>query len=115
MDGLLYCATQKSAKIVYFLQNDPLCAFEIAEDRPPYCGIRGQARARIDQTLGVEILNKLLVRYLGGTSNDLASNLLAKSKTEVAIVIEPTQIFVWDYSDRMKDIDTDYASDKICP
>jgi hypothetical protein len=115
MDGILYCATQKSAKIVYFLQNDPRCAFEIAEDRPPYCGIRGQARARIDQTLGVEILNKLLVRYLGGTNNDLASNLLAKSKTEVAIVIEPTRIFVWDYSDRMKDIDTDYASDKICP
>jgi hypothetical protein len=63
----------------------------------------------------VEILNKLLVRYLGGTNNDLASNLLAKSKTEVAIVLEPTRIFVWDYSDRMKDIDTDYASDKICP
>jgi hypothetical protein len=111
----LYCATQKSAKIVDFLQNDPRCAFEIAEDRPPYCGIRGQARARIDQTLGVEILKKLLVRYLGDTNNGLASNLLAKSETEVAIVLEPIQIYVWDYSDRMKDVSTDYASNKICP
>ena len=49
-DGLLYCATQKSAKIVNYLRNDARCAFEIAEDQPPYCGIRGQANARIDET-----------------------------------------------------------------
>ena len=36
-EGLLYCATQKTAKIVEYLQNDTRCAFEIAEDQPPYC------------------------------------------------------------------------------
>ena len=114
-EGFLYCATQKSAKIVSYLKNDARCAFEIAEDRPPYCGIRGQARARIDETLGIDILEKLLVRYLGDMNNDLASNLLAKSETEVAIVLEPIRTFTWDYSDRMADIGAQLASEKFCP
>ena len=58
-DGLLYCATQKDAKIVRHIENDNRCAFEIAADEPPYCGIRGHARARIDDTLGAEILEQL--------------------------------------------------------
>jgi hypothetical protein len=114
-DNLLYCATQRSAKIVAYLQNDARCAFEIAEDRPPYCGIRGQARARIDGSLGKVILEKLLVRYLGDMDNELASNLLAKSASEVAIVLEPIRIFTWDFSDRMADIGTDNAAKKACP
>ena len=114
-DGLLYCATQESARVVAYLRNDARCAFEIAEDRPPYCGIRGQARARIDEELGPQILKKLLVRYLGDTNNDLASNLLAKSATEVAIVLEPIRIYTWDFSERMADIRADYAAEKTCP
>jgi hypothetical protein len=114
-DGLLYCATQKSAKIIDYLQNDARCAFEIAEDRPPYCGIRGQARAKIDDTLGVEILERLLVRYLGGIDSDLAKKLLAKSQSEVAIVLDPIRIFSWDFSDRMISISQEYPEKKICP
>lgn len=114
-DGLLYCATQRSAKIVAHLQNDSRCAFEIAADQPPYCGIRGQANARIDETLGVEILERLLIRYLGDTKNDLADNLLAKSATEVAIVLNPIRIFTWDFTDRMANIEMLHISEKICP
>jgi hypothetical protein len=114
-DGLLYCATQRSAKIVKYLQNDTRCAFEIAGDYPPYCGIRGQARARIDQTMGGEILEKMLVRYLGDTNNDLARKLLAKSETEVAIVLEPIRIYTWDFSDRMKNIRMARTPEKVCP
>jgi hypothetical protein len=114
-DGLLYCATQRSAKIVDYLQNDPRCAFEIAADQPPYCGIRGQANARIDESLGVEILEKLLIRYLGDTKNDLANNLLTKSETEVAIVLNPIRIFTWDFSDRMANIGMPQTTEKICP
>ena len=114
-DGFLYCATQKSAKIVDYLQNDARCAFEIAEDQPPYCGIRGQARASIDTTLGVEIHEKLLFRYLGDTNSDLARNLLAKSDTEVAIVLEPIRLFTWDFSNRMANIHTKLPAEKVCP
>jgi hypothetical protein len=114
-DGLLYCATQRSAKVVDYLQNDSRCAFEIAGDQPPYCGIRGQAWARIDETLGAETLEKLLVRYLGDTNNDLAANLLAKSETEVAIVLDPIRVFIWDFSDRMENLRMEVPSEKVCP
>lgn len=114
-DGLLYCATQKTAKIVNYLQNDPRCAFEIAEDQPPYCGIRGQARARIDETRGAEILEKLLVRYLGNTESNLASSLLANSDTEIAIMLEPIRIFTWDFTDRMAEVQPHRYSEKVCP
>ena len=114
-DGLLYCATQKSAKLINYLQHDERCGFEIAEDRPPYCGIRGQAKAKIDSSLGIKILEKLLMRYLGGTDSALAQKLIANSDTEVAIILDPVQIFTWDFSERMVDIHTAYPSRKICP
>lgn len=114
-DGLLYCATQKHAKIVGHLENDNRCAFEIAADTPPYCGIRGKARARIDESLGAKTLEKLLVRYLGDTENELAKNLLSKKDTEVAIVIEPVRIYTWDFRQRMKGIGDGQISSKICP
>jgi hypothetical protein len=114
-DGLLYCATQKNAKIIGHLENDYRCAFEIAADTPPYCGIRGKARARIDESLGAEILEKLLARYLGGTNSELAQNLLAKRDSEVAIVLDPLRVYTWDFRDRMKDIKFEQLSGKVCP
>jgi len=114
-DGLLYCATQKHAKIVGHLENDNRCAFEIAADTPPYCGIRGKAIARIDEGLGAEILERLLERYLGGTDNELAQNLLAKKETEVAIVLDPLRVYTWDFRERMKDISFEQTSSKVCP
>lgn len=114
-DGLLYCATQESAKIVSYIENDDRVAFEVAADDPPYCGIRGQARARVDDQLGAEMLEKLLERYLGGTKNDLAQNLLAKKDTEVAIVLDPLRIYTWDFRERMQNIRIDQSSNKVCP
>jgi nitroimidazol reductase NimA-like FMN-containing flavoprotein (pyridoxamine 5'-phosphate oxidase superfamily) len=114
-DDFLYCATQESAKIVRYIENDNRCAFEIAADDPPYCGVRGQARAWVDDQLGAEMLERLLVRYLGDTENDLAKNLLAKKDTEVAIVIEPMRIYTWDFRQRMKGIGDGQSSRKVCP
>lgn len=113
----LLCATQKTARIVAYLQNDARCAFEIAEDRPPYCGVRGQAIASIDEKIGVEILEQLLERYLGGTNNALARILLAKRDDEVAIILKPVNIFTWDFSSRMQDIATPILAleEKVCP
>jgi hypothetical protein len=116
-DGKLYCASQNSSKVVAYLQNDHRCAFEIAADLPPYCGIRGQAMARIEEARGVEILGKLLDRYLGGIDNALARKLLSKGQNEVAIVLKPVQIYTWDFSKRMKPVVPgmlDLVS-KVCP
>lgn len=110
----LWCATQESARIVNYLRREPRCAFEIAADHPPYCGVRGRGMAEIDATSGVDVLKMLLIRYLGSVDNNLGKRLLAQSHNEVAIVIEPLKVFTWNYSSRMQD-SVSALPDKICP
>ena len=62
LDGHLYCATQKPAKVVTYLNLNPKCGFEVASDLPPYCGVRGLAEAEIIPAQGPEILALLLQR-----------------------------------------------------
>ena len=113
----LFCATQKSARVVAYLKNDARCAFEIAADLPPYCGVRGQAIADIDESIGLKILEQLLVRYLGGLDSKLARSLIANSENEVAIILKPVKIYTWDFSSRMQDIipPTLDLQDRVCP
>jgi len=101
-DGAIFCATQKSAKVVRYLRNEPRCGFEVASEIPPYRGVRGQGIAQIDQSRGKEMLQILLNRYGIGTSSPLGKILLAKSNDEVAIEIQPARIFSWDYTRRMR-------------
>jgi hypothetical protein len=116
-DGLLYCATQQNARIVKYLENEPRCGYEIAADLPPYCGIRGQAKARIDQEIGLEILEDLLIRYLGGLNNPLAERLLDNADDEVALVLTPINCFQWDFSQRMRSVAPEMIDliKKSCP
>ena len=116
-DGKLYCATRKSARVVSYLEAEARCAFEIAADTPPYCGLRGQAEARIDQDLGGEILEELIQRYLDGSDNQLARNLLKYKEEEVAIVISPVNLFEWNFSSRMEEVTEQMLSkiQKVCP
>jgi hypothetical protein len=67
--------------------------------------------------MGPVILKRLLQRYLGSTQNRLAEKLLASSETEVAIVLNPTKIFTWNYTDRMQDSvqPAREPTPKICP
>jgi hypothetical protein len=100
-EGNLYCATPQAARVVAYLNEDPRCAFEIAADQPPYCGVRGPALATIEPERGLEILERLLGRYLGGTDNALARQLLGRSLPEVAIRLAPQKYHSWNFSDRM--------------
>ncbi len=104
LDGKIYCATQKSAKIVSYLEDNPVCGFEIAADKPPYKGIRGEGIAEILYNDGQKILEILIDKYLGDKESTLSKFLKNNSKNEVAIQITPKRIFQYDYSKRMKDI-----------
>lgn len=113
-DGCLYCATPQSAKVVSYLLADPRCSFEIAADLPPYCGVRGRAVAAIDGDRGLEILERLLLRYLGDLDKPLAQNLLRRPGPEVALRITPQSLYTWNFSDRMANSVTGQVT-KVCP
>ena len=104
IDSKIYCATQKSAKIIPYLQNKPTCGFEIAADKPPYKGSRGEGIVKIIPTKGPQILNILIKKYLGEKESTLSKFLKSHSKNEIAIEITPQKIFRYDYSKRMKGI-----------
>ncbi len=100
----IYCATQKTAKIVSYLEKNPACGFEIAGDKPPYKGIRGEGTVKILNETGPFVLDLLIQKYLGEKESTLSKFLKDNSKTEVAIEITPQKIFHYDYSKRMKGV-----------
>lgn len=102
-EGALWCATNRNAKLVSYVQAHPQCGFEIAGDMPPYRGIRGKGRATVIPEFGGETLNRLLKRYGISLESTLARSLLAKIDQEVAICIKPSRISSWDFTDRMVD------------
>jgi len=104
LDEKIYCATQKNAKIVSYLETNPKCGFEIAADKPPYKGVRGEGIAKILPENGENILNLLMDKYLGTKESTLSKFLKNNSKNEVAIEITPSKVFYYDYSKRMNDI-----------
>jgi hypothetical protein len=101
-DTHLWCATQADALVVRRLREDPRCGFEVAADAPPYRGVRGTAAVTIVPDAGGAVLRRLLERYLGGTTSDLARWLLSREATEVALRITPRTVTSWDFTARMQ-------------
>ncbi|MFO7926103.1 MAG: pyridoxamine 5'-phosphate oxidase family protein [Halobacteriota archaeon] len=103
-DGAFHCATGANADVVEYLRADSKVAFEVSDNEPPYRGVRGAGTATIELDDDKALLAELLVRYLGGTDNDLATRLLNSDRQEVRIRIEPSKLYTWDFSERMADI-----------
>ena len=104
INGKIYCATKRTAKIVAYLQNNPKCGFEIATDKPPYKGTRGTGNVKIIENKGQEILKILMKKYLGNKESTLSKYLNSNLETEIALEITPQNIFNYDYSKRMKGV-----------
>ncbi|MHA7734214.1 pyridoxamine 5'-phosphate oxidase family protein [Nitrosopumilus sp. S6] len=100
----IYCATQKSARIVQYLKKNSVCGFEIAADTLPYKGVRGNGSAKIIDTMGKDVLQILMKKYLGEKKSGLSKYLKKNSSNEIAIEITPQNLFYYDYSTRMKDV-----------
>lgn len=101
-DGAVWCATQRDARLVSWLQADPRCAFEVAGDDPPYRGVRGQGQAALSQADGPAVLGRLIDRYLGTRDSGFARWLLSRQHDEVAIRIDPEWLTSWDFTRRMR-------------
>lgn len=83
------------------LADDSRCAFEIAGEKPPYRGVRGQGEATLHPERGAKILATLLDRYEISRKGRLGAWLMSRSADEVAIRIDPTWIGSWDFTERM--------------
>jgi nitroimidazol reductase NimA-like FMN-containing flavoprotein (pyridoxamine 5'-phosphate oxidase superfamily) len=102
-EGHLYCATQRDARIARALEADGRCAFELAPNQPPYHGVRGRGQAMLRTEGGEAELERLIDRYLGDRSTNLARWLLARAANEVVLAIRVDWITSWDYRARMSD------------
>ena len=99
----LLAAVHRDARIVKRLRADPRCAFEIAPNEPPYCGVRGQAIASLGPEGAGTLLERLLDRYLGSSDSSLGRFLLGRAEEELVVRLQPLRIASWDYGRRMKD------------
>jgi len=99
----LVCATSAAADVVAYLRDDDGVAFEVSTNEPPYRGVRGNGWATITPDEEKTVLRSLLERYLGGTDSSLARRLLAPERDEVVIRIDPSRLYSWDFTERMRD------------
>lgn len=100
-DGQFEMATAANAEVVRYLRADADVAFEVSTNKPPYRGIRGAGTASIEPDENKAVLGDLIERYLGGTDSELARYLLGADREEVRIIVNPSKLYSWDYSDRM--------------
>jgi hypothetical protein len=97
----LLAATRPTSTLVRCLEERPRCGFEVAGDDPPYHGVRGRAQVVLDHAAGAATLDRLLERYLGGTTGPLAERLRLDASDEVCLRLRPVSITSWDYRSRM--------------
>ena len=97
----LLCCTQQDSVLSKRLGRDSHVGFEISADAPPYRGVRGKGRARIEQGTAAEVLPRLVEKYLGSEPTDFSTWLLSRLDNEVVIRITDLSVSSWDYSSRM--------------
>lgn len=107
LEGRLWCATPRSARIHRLVEEDPRCAYEVSLETPPYRGVRGSATVESHPPRGEEILRRLIDRQLGDADSSLARTLLERVSDEVALCIEPRTMVSWDFTERMRDVAAD--------
>jgi nitroimidazol reductase NimA-like FMN-containing flavoprotein (pyridoxamine 5'-phosphate oxidase superfamily) len=80
LNNRLYCATQENAKIISYLKKDPRCAFDISTENPPYKGMRGQGKIKINKDCSTEVLEIVIQKYLRNKYKNLTEYLLKKKR-----------------------------------
>lgn len=101
-DGVLRCATHRSAHVATWLHADPRCSFELAPNEPPYYGLRGTADAQLTPLGDDPLLDRLIDRYLGRRDSYLARWLLSRRDEELVLSLRPSRLVSWDYRERMQ-------------
>ncbi|CAH0991221.1 hypothetical protein SIN8267_01323 [Sinobacterium norvegicum] len=100
--GNIYAVAHKNSKLIRKLQQTPQCAFEVALNKPPYKGVRGQAVATIGEQDAASQLDDLLNRFIGDGYDQLRTFLSSRGEDERVITLTLGKITAWDFSGRMQ-------------
>ena len=104
IQGELICATHARSQIARLIAKNPRCAFEIASNTPPYCGVRGKAMIEVDAAAAAQSLPRLITRYMGDTNAGLGQRLMSRVDEELELRLKPVWISAWDYGQRMEPV-----------
>ena len=98
----MYVETSKQAKKTYNLRRNENIYFCIDDPNPPYKGVRGKGRVRINEDIdfNIPIAEKIMIRYLGSLEHPMAQALLDAQRKGQSVVLEisPKYYSTWDYS-----------------
>ena len=98
----IYVETSKQAKKTYNLRRNENIYFCIDDPNPPYKGVRGKGRVRINEDINfnIPIAEKIMIRYLGNLEHPMAQALLDAQRKGQSVVLEisPKYYSTWDYS-----------------
>jgi len=98
----MYVETSKQAKKTYNLRRNENIYFCIDDPNPPYKGVRGKGRVRINEDINfnIPIAEKIMIRYLGNLEHPMAQALLDAQRKGQSVVLEisPKYYSTWDYS-----------------
>ena len=104
IQGELICATHVRSQIARLIAKNPRCAFEIASNTPPYCGVRGKAVIEVNAAAAAQSLPRLITRYMGDTNAGLGQWLMSRVDEELELRLKPVWISAWDYGQRMEPV-----------
>lgn len=102
-NGSFYSITYRNAKLLSHLWDDNRVGFEVANNEPPYAGVRGRGKVALLEGEGDRWLPRLLQRYRINPQSQLARSLTARVDDEITIRLTPVHMSGWDYSQRMND------------
>ncbi|MBT7334308.1 MAG: pyridoxamine 5'-phosphate oxidase family protein [Gammaproteobacteria bacterium] len=102
----LHLCSPDNSLLVDALRANPEVSFDVSTNDLPYAGIRGRGIASCTVAHDNRVLEKLITRYVGHTDNALADMLLNRASDEALVEIEPTWITSWDFSGRMRGIES---------
>lgn len=100
--GKFYIETGKTAKKAQNVKINNSVYFCIDDEKIPYKGVRGKARANIldDVSIILPIAQKIMIKYTGNLENKVAKFLLdgVKEGMSVLLELEPKYFATWDHS-----------------
>jgi general stress protein 26 len=104
--GKIYTGTQKTTKKVHNIRRNPdKVYFSIDDENFPYKGVKGRGEARISEDIqrNIEIVEKIIIKYLGTLEHPLAKMLMENTRkgTELVLEITPKFFSAWDFAKAM--------------